>query len=98
MNRIEEEKRVVKQMIMLYCHKKEGNTTLCSACTELLEYATKRLDHCRFGNNKPTCKKCPVHCYRPDMKERIRVIMRWAGPRMILYHPVSAFRHILREM
>lgn len=97
-SRIEEEKKVVEQMIRLYCHKKEGNGELCQNCHELLDYAHSRLDRCRYGEGKPTCKKCPVHCYRPDMKERVRAVMRWSGPRMMLYHPVAAFKHIYREM
>ena len=56
MNRINEEQRVVGQMICLYCRKKEGNKELCSSCKELLQYATARLEHCKFGENKPTCK------------------------------------------
>lgn len=97
-SRIEEEKKVVEQMIRLYCHKKEGNGELCQNCHELLDYAHSRLDRCRYGEEKPTCKKCPVHCYRPDMKERVRSVMRWSGPRMMLYHPVAAIKHIYREM
>ena len=98
MNRINEEQRVVGQMICLYCRKKEGNKELCSSCKELLQYATARLEHCKFGENKPTCKKCPIHCYSPQMRERIRKVMRWAGPRMIWYHPVAAIKHIIREI
>lgn len=97
-NRIEEEKTVVEQMINLYCRKKEGNASLCPSCNELLEYARQRLDRCKFGNRKTTCKKCPVHCYRPDMRERIKAIMRWSGPRMLFYHPVSAVKHLVREL
>ena len=97
MRRIEEEKRVVEQMIRLYCRRKEGNEVLCPSCHELLDYAHRRLDRCRYGEEKPTCKKCPIHCYRPEMKERIRAVMRWSGPRMILYHPVDAIKHVLRE-
>ena len=96
--RIEEEKKVVEQMIRLYCHKKEGNGELCQNCHELLDYAHSRLDRCRYGEEKPTCKKCPIHCYRPDMKERVRAVMRWSGPRMMLYHPVAAIKHIYREI
>ena len=44
------------------------------------------------------CRRHEVHCYKPEMKERIRTIMRWAGPRMIIYHPVAAIRHLLREL
>lgn len=98
MNRIKEEQRVVGQMIRLYCRKKEGNKELCPSCKELLQYATARLEHCKFGENKPTCKKCPIHCYSPQMRERIRKVMRWAGPRMIWYHPVAAIKHVIREL
>ena len=45
----------------------------------------------------PTCRRCPIHCYRPAMRERIRCIMRWAGPRMLLYHPLAALRHLWDE-
>lgn len=96
--RIEEEKAVVRLMIRMYCRRHEGNRTLCPKCRELTDYAGSRLDHCRYGSRKPTCKKCPVHCYKPEMRERIRTIMRWAGPRMIIYHPVAAIRHLLREL
>ena len=46
----------------------------------------------------PSCRKCPVHCYRADMRERIRTVMRWAGPRMIFHHPLAAARHLIREL
>ena len=94
-NRISEEKDVVEQMIRLYCRKREDNKMLCPSCQELLDYAHRRLDRCRFGNDKPTCKKCPIHCYRPDMKEHIRKVMRWSGPRMIFYHPLAAIKHLM---
>lgn len=96
--RIEEEKTVVEQMIRLYCLKREGNAELCPSCRELLAYARSRLDRCRYGEEKPTCKKCPTHCHRPEMKERIKTIMRWSGPRMICYHPLASIRHLLREI
>jgi len=95
--RIRQEKQTVELMIRLYCRRKEGNRELCSACQELLTYAHTRLSHCRFGEDKPTCRLCPVHCYKPEMKERIRQVMRYAGPRMLLYHPQTAFRHLWHE-
>ena len=98
MSRISQEKEVVEMMIRLYCRHKEGNRQLCEECSGLIRYCRFRLEHCRFGENKTTCRICPVHCYRPDMRERIRKIMRWAGPRMILYHPAAALRHALSEL
>ena len=97
MSRIEKEKQTVEQMIRLYCRKKEGNGTLCPQCRELLEYAQTRLSRCPFGDGKSTCRICTVHCYKPEMRERMRVVMRWAGPRMLFYHPVAAIRHLWQE-
>ena len=97
MSRIEQEKQTVEQMIRLYCRKKEGNETLCPQCREVLEYAHARLSRCPFGEKKGTCRLCTIHCYKPEMRERMREIMRWAGPRMLLYHPVAAIRHLLQE-
>ena len=97
MSRIEEEKKTVEQMIRLYCRLKEGNRTLCEECASLLEYAHKRLDHCKFGEKKSTCRKCPVHCYKPAMRERMKEVMRFAGPRMMWYHPIDAIKHLWRE-
>jgi len=54
----------------------------------------RRLDQCPFQEAKTTCVKCPVHCYKPAMRERIRVVMRYAGPRMLWQHPVLAFYHL----
>lgn len=96
--RIAEEKAVVEKMIRLYCKKREKNTALCPRCRELLDYAHSRLDRCRYGADKPTCKKCPIHCYRPEMKENIKQVMRWSGPRMIVHHPFAAIKHLLREL
>lgn len=97
MTRIEEEKRTVEQMIRLYCRLYEGNKSLCEECSALLAYAHKRLDRCKFGEQKRTCRQCPMHCYKPDMKERMKAVMRFAGPRMLLYYPVDAIKHLWRE-
>ena len=92
-NRIVYEKKVVAQMIRLYCHSKEGNRAVCDSCRQLQEYAFARLDRCRFGERKPACRNCKVHCYKPEMREKIRAVMRWAGPRMLPVHPVLSIRH-----
>lgn len=98
MTRIEREQKTVEQMIRIYCRHREGNRELCADCKALLDYALKRLENCPFGEKKSSCRKCSVHCYRPDMKERIRLVMRYSGPRMIFYHPLAAIRHIITEL
>ncbi|WP_373125629.1 nitrous oxide-stimulated promoter family protein [Bacteroides sp. HPS0048] len=95
-NRIDREKRIVELMIRLYCRKKEKNKCLCLQCEELLRYAHARLDHCPFGGNKSSCKQCTVHCYKPVMRERMRQVMRFSGPRMLLYAPWEAIKHLFQ--
>ena len=97
LSRREEEKQTVEQMIRFYCRHKEGNLTLCQDCKELLDYAHQRLTHCPFGEQKKTCRQCPVHCYRPQMKQKIKEVMRYAGPRMLWHHPLWTLKHLWRE-
>ena len=93
--RVAHEKKVVELMIRIYCRKKEKNAVLCPDCEELLRYAHTRLDRCPFGEKKSSCKKCTVHCYKTAMRERMRTVMRFSGPRMLLYAPWEAIRHLL---
>lgn len=94
--RISREKALVEKMIALYCRHKLGQCEMSEEYRALTAYALKRLDRCKFGENKPTCKKCPIHCYQAKMREQIRIIMRWAGPRMIIYAPIATLRHFLK--
>ena len=95
---IDHEKRVVELMIRIFCRKKEKNTILCPDCVELLHYAHSRLDRCPFGEKKKACKQCAIHCYKPAMREKMKQVMRFSGPRMILYATVEAIRHILNNI
>ena len=94
--RMKREQKTVEYMIGIYCrdhhHTKKK---LCQECRELVEYARLRLDKCPFQENKTTCGNCPIHCYKPKMREKIRHIMRYAGPRMIWCHPLLAIGHMI---
>jgi hypothetical protein len=94
---VKHERKTAAAMIRLFCRAHHRRGDLCEQCVELLQYADARLAACPFGGRKPACRKCPVHCYRKEMKERITEVMRWSGPRMMIHHPVMAFRHLLRE-
>jgi hypothetical protein len=92
----EREKELVSQMIALYC-KKQHHTkgTLCPECAELRDYARQRSEKCPFMESKTFCSNCKVHCYKPEMREKIREVMRFSGPRMIFHHPITAIRHVI---
>ncbi len=103
----EKEYKVIEYMIKMYCkgnhnHKKD----ICEECAELLEYAHVRSQRCPHGKGvdngkilakKPYCANCPIHCYKPDMREKIRKVMRYSGPRMIFTHPILAMQHLIES-
>lgn len=92
------EKQVVQEMIRLYCRKQHGSKgDLCPDCQALLAYAQARSDRCPFMEHKTFCSNCRVHCYRPEMREKIRQVMRFSGPRMLFHHPVMALRHVIES-
>ncbi|MDX1776201.1 MAG: nitrous oxide-stimulated promoter family protein [Desulfobulbales bacterium] len=95
-SRMKREGKTVAYMIGIYCrnkHRTKGE--LCPDCLELLEYARLRLKNCPFQENKTTCGNCSVHCYKPEMRESIRRVMKYSGPRMIRRHPMLAIGHMI---
>lgn len=95
--RLEREKETVQKMIILYCQRQSHteNGVLCAECQGLLDYALLRIEKCPFGVDKPTCANCTVHCYQSTMREKIRQVMRYSGPRMLIFHPRLAVLHLM---
>ena len=92
------EKRVVGEMIVLYCRENHRPAHApCPDCAALIAYAHARSDKCPFMEDKTFCSNCRVHCYRSDMREQIRAVMRYSGPRMIKTHPVLAVSHLIES-
>ena len=96
------EDKVCTLMIQVYCHcahktKKamKSESELCTECKNLAEYVHQRVAHCPFMETKTFCAMCRVHCYKPEMRERIKTVMRFSGPRMMLYHPILAVKHLI---
>jgi predicted amidophosphoribosyltransferase len=98
-DRLDRERHTIRAMMEIYCrahHQPEDE--LCPECRELLAYAMQRIDKCTFRTDKPTCAKCPIHCYKPIMREKVRRVMRYAGPRMMLFHPFLSILHSIDGM
>ena len=93
--RVLRELRTVTAMVRIYCdNAHDAAVEDCAHCGELLAYSTHRLERCPFGEEKSTCANCTIHCYRPDVRERVRAVMRYSGPRMLLRHPYLAIAHL----
>ena len=93
--RLQREFNTIAAMAHIYCRAHHHQSNLCSECGALLDYAALRLERCRFGAEKPTCAKCPVHCYQRSRREQVRAVMRYAGPRMLWEHPWLSLYHWL---
>jgi hypothetical protein len=94
--RLANEYRTIEVMVGIYCRDYHGRRRgLCLDCAALLAYAGRRLDRCPFQEDKPVCADCLVHCYKPELREKVRVMMRYAGPRMLFRHPILAIRHLI---
>lgn len=98
-NRRKRESEIVLAMIGMYCKAHHGDSgSLCEACQSLADYAEKRLLSCLYGELKPVCKACPVHCYSPKMREQMKQVMQWAGPRMLYRKPLFALVHMIDNL
>jgi hypothetical protein len=93
--RLLRELETIEAMTRIYCADHHGTAQPCADCQALMTYASKRLAVCVFGEEKPVCAKCQVHCYGKVMREKVREVMRYAGPRMIWRHPWLALMHVV---
>ncbi len=95
-NRIEKEKGIVRLMIKYYCRKQHKSFELCNECEELIDYSCSKLDACRYGETKFFCSICKTHCYNKVQREKIRAVMKYSGPRMIIYMPIEYIKHLFK--
>lgn len=92
-----QEVELIPKMIRIYCKgKHKTKDGLCTECEELKDYALFRLSKCPFKVNKGFCSFCKIHCYKPDMREKIKDVMKYSGPRMLFSHPIFSISHVVQ--
>jgi hypothetical protein len=91
------ELKTITIMVTLYCRAHHAKA-LCNDCQALIDHAQQKLDRCVFGQQKPACKKCTVHCYKPNFKQQAKVVMKETGMKMLYLHPVLALKHLLKGL
>ena len=94
----ENELKTVHTMIKMYCHNKHKTkkNNLCYECANLYSFVESKRNKCPFGDDKVFCANCKIDCYRSNalMREKIREVMRYSSPRLILKRPIMCFRHL----
>lgn len=94
-----DELQAVTRMIEIYCRGKHGhNISLCKDCQKLMDYARSRIEYCPFMESKSFCSNCMVHCYSPDMRVKIKEVMRYSGPRIMFYYPAMCIKHAFTSL
>ena len=93
-----DEKALINKMIWIYCkHHHSSQSGLCENCAKLSDYSNERIAKCPFGEEKPVCQKCKIHCYKKEYREKIKEVMKFSGKKIILYKPFSALKHLLKQ-
>ena len=97
-NRMQREAATIKVMVGIYCkHHHHLSVADCPECSTIQNYALDRLQYCPYQEGKTSCKNCPIHCYKPSMKDEVKRVMRFAGPRMALRHPILTIFHFIDD-
>ena len=96
--KIQKEKDVVELMIRIYCKGHKHSGLPCQSCRELIDYVNQRIERCPFMETKTYCNNCKVHCYKADMRSKIKEVMRYSGPRILFSHPLMVIDHVYQEM
>lgn len=92
----EREKKMISQMIALYCHRNHHTRGAPLSRVRGAERLRPRpLRALPVHGDEDLLRQLPRARYKPDMREKIRAVMRFSGPRMIFYHPVAAIRHVV---
>jgi hypothetical protein len=93
------ELETINKMLAIYCHDIHRSKweQLCPECQQLLNYAGHRLEKCPYGENKPVCSQCPIHCYKPEQRAAVKRVMGYSGPRMLWRNPMLTIRYMYRK-
>ncbi len=95
-NRLHREILTVDHMIGIFCTgSHDGEEGPCNHCRQLLEQVKKAVDLCPYKEDKPVCGRCATYCYDPAVAQQLHSVMHYAGPRMMVRHPVLAFLHLV---
>lgn len=62
------------------------------------KYSMERIQKCPKMATKTYCSNCEIHCYRAEFREKVRKIMRYAGPRLLLKKPSFVIDHALKRI
>ncbi len=78
-----EEKTLFHPLPKELCSAFNKKAVICPDCMAILEHGIRKRALCPL-EPKPSCKKCHIHCYKPEYRQKIREIMAFSGRKMLL--------------
>ena len=99
-SKVDEDIKILTEFIQIYCDNKhrerpkinDNGTNICAECQNTLSYSSKMREYCSL-DPKPICKKCTIHCYKPEYRQRIKEIMRHSGMSLIMRGRIDLIFH-----
>lgn len=86
----------MKMMEIIFDIYEKGHPEEKELLSDLRAYARERITRCPKMATKTYCSNCEIHCYKPAFRQKIKEIMRYAGPRLLLRRPVGAIDHMIK--
>lgn len=102
MKRIDRDRRTLEAIGQIYCSGNHASAAkdsggMCSSCRDAIEGTLARTASCPNGHDS-NCQDCPIKCQRGDARARIRTIMAYAAPRMMLKHPIMTCEYLYKKL
>jgi len=99
--------RLIGKFVEVYCSGKHpemeksplmlpenlGRRRICSECASFMNYAVERRLKCPLEAEKPSCKKCRIHCYAGEQRAKVKEIMAYSGRRLMMRGRVDYVWH-----
>ncbi len=102
MSSTEKDRRTLQAIGRIYCqgnHAERGKDVagMCSECGAAIEQTLARAEACPHGH-EGNCQDCATPCQRGEAQERIKAIMRYAAPRMLVRHPLMTLEYLRKKV
>lgn len=98
---VDKDRKTLEAIGFIYCDAHhdgpKDDASLCPSCREAVETTLERTQRCP-NNHDGNCQDCDIKCQRGAAQERIKEIMRYSAPRMLLRHPFMTFAYLRKKL
>ena len=98
----EKDLRTLRAIGCMYCKAHHASSVkgphgLCEECTATVAFTHERTKNCPYGHAH-NCQDCTTKCNRGQQQQRVKAMMRYAAPRMLLRHPLMTMDYLSKKL